>query len=163
MLVWHIITLNKKENEMKTNIKHLLQNNTSKQYIQFVTQNKIIKYIFFGVLSTLVNFSIFIVLKDSMHVPSFIANVISVTCAILFAYVVNAKYVFQSQTIGLLPTLKELMTFVSARLMTMVIEIFGVGFLAALLTIDDTFSKVIINVIVLLLNYVFSKLIFKQK
>lgn len=129
--------------------------------IQKIITNHAIRYIFFGVLSTLVNFGIFALLRHITNLDVTIANVISISCAILFAYVVNAKFVFFS-TANTLPLIfKELSSFVSARLITMFIEIAGVWLLVSVWHYHDMGSKAFINVIVLILNYVFSKLIFK--
>lgn len=127
-----------------------------------IMENHAIRYIFFGILSTLVNFGVFAMLKTWAPFPITVSNIISILCAMLFAYVVNAKYVFFSKARTVSEILKECMTFMSARLITMFIEVFGVWLLAEVWLWDVMISKVLINVIVLILNYVFSKWLFKK-
>lgn len=124
-------------------------------------KHRAIKYIFFGVLTTAVNFIVFELLKNQTGV--FFANVTSVVTAIIFAYFVNAKFVFYSNANGFKAILHELTQFFSARLITMIIEIGGVALFVSLFKQDATFSKIMINIIVLILNYVFSAVIFKKK
>ena len=63
--------------------------------IRDLYENSIIRYIFFGGCTTLVNVLSFYVLRTFLHLSLNPANVISIILAILFAYVVNSRYVFQ--------------------------------------------------------------------
>lgn len=100
----------------------------------------------------------------------FIANVLAWVLAVIFAYVTNKLFVFESYSWNPKFVLRELALFVSARLATGVLEIFGVPFLADLglnqtiFGIDGMVSKIIVSVLVVILNYVFSKIfIFKKE
>ena len=85
----------------------------------------VVNYIFFGVCTTLVNFVTYAILYYyGMEVMP--ANLISITLSILFAYFVNAKYVFNSKAVGFKKVFYELSKFFTARLTTLVIEVFGV-------------------------------------
>ena len=87
----------------------------------------IVNYIFFGVCTTLVNVvTYFILYYYGMGVRP--ANLISITLSILFAYFVNARYVFNSKAAGFRKVFYELAKFFTARLSTLVIEVFGVEF-----------------------------------
>ena len=87
----------------------------------------IVNYIFFGVCTTLVNVvTYFILYYYGMGVRP--ANLISITLSILFAYFVNARYVFNSKAVGFKKVFYELAKFFTARLSTLVIEVFGVEF-----------------------------------
>ena len=103
----------------------------------------IVNYIFFGVCTTLVN-----VVRP--------ANLISITLSILFAYFVNARYVFNSKAVGFKKVFYELAKFFTARLSTLVIEVFGVEFFIYL-GMNAYLSKFIIQFVVLVANYVISK------
>lgn len=118
--------------------------------------NRVIRYIFFGGLTTLVNVFSFFVLRRFIHIELNTANVISITLAIIFAYLVNSKYVFESGKTKL-QKFKEFIKFFGARISTMIIEVAGVYILSELLNLNDMFSKIIIQFIVLVLNYIFSK------
>lgn len=126
--------------------------------------NRVIRYVFFGGLTTMVNLVVFYFLRLVVHMNREVANVISIICAILFAYVVNSRCVFQSKAARLLEHLKEFFKFIGARLSTMVVEVGGVWFMAEILHINDLVGKVIVQFVVLVLNYVFSKfLVFTKK
>ena len=84
------------------------------------------------------------------------ANLISITLSILFAYFVNAKYVFNSRAVGFKKVFYELSKFFTARLTTLVIEVFGVE-LFIYLGMNAYLSKFIIQFVVLVANYVISK------
>ncbi|MBS4762075.1 GtrA family protein [Carnobacteriaceae bacterium zg-ZUI252] len=149
--------------ELKEIIHTFLKNKNIKQLIVSLYGNAVVKYIFFGVLSTLVNFGIFYVLHKMIGWEVFPANLTSISCAVLFAYVVNARFVFESKTTGFIPILQEMGKFIGARLSTLLLELFGVSFLVDTLHSDATISKIGINVIVLIANYVFSAFIFKKR
>ena len=115
--------------------------------------NDVIRYIFFGGCTTVVNLASFFFLRQA-GLQREIANVISVILAIVFAYVVNSKFVFLDKC----ETLKDhIRPFVGARLSTMVIEVGGVWFFAEIVHLNDMVGKLIIQFVVMALNYVFSK------
>lgn len=118
--------------------------------------NDVVRYVFFGGCTTLVNLVCFYVLRK-WKVQLTVANVISIITAILFAYVVNSKYVFQDKCETLKDHLQPFMKFISARLVTMVIEVGGVWLLVEILGMNDMMGKFITQFIVLALNYIFSK------
>ncbi|MDD6058044.1 MAG: GtrA family protein [Clostridiales bacterium] len=127
--------------------------------------NDVLRYIFFGVCTTLVNLVCFSVLRQTTALPLNAANTISVVVAILFAYAVNAKFVFVSKERGFFGKLHEFGRFVGARLFTMGIEVGGVWLLVEKAGIGEFWAKsVIIQIVVLVLNYIFSKfLVFTKK
>ena len=121
-----------------------------KQWIRKMYESSVIRYIFFGGCTTMVNLVSFFILRK-LKVELNIANIISIILAILFAYVVNSKYVFQDKCETLKDHVQPFCKFVSARLITMVIEVGGVWLLVSVMGLNDT------QFIVLILNYVFSK------
>ena len=120
-----------------------------KQWIRKMYESSVIRYIFFGGCTTMVNLVSFFILRK-LKVELNIANIISIILAILFAYVVNSKYVFQDKV-------QPFCKFVSARLITMVIEVGGVWLLVSVMGLNDMIGKFLTQFIVLILNYVFSK------
>lgn len=119
-------------------------------------QNDVIRYVFFGGCTTLVNLVCFFVLRKC-RVELNIANLISIITAILFAYVVNSRYVFQDKCETFKDHIRPFCKFISARLVTMVIEIGGVWLLVEVCKMNDMAGKFITQFIVLALNYIFSK------
>ena len=84
-------------------------------------------------------------------------NLISIITAILFAYVVNSRYVFQDKCETFKDHIRPFCKFISARLVTMVIEVGGVWLLVEVCKMNDMAGKFITQFIVLALNYIFSK------
>lgn len=116
----------------------------------------VIRYIFFGVCTTAVNLVSFFILRQA-SVQREIANVISIILAIVFAYVVNSKFVFQDRCETLKDHIRPFCKFIGARVSTMVIEVGGVWFFAEIVHLNDMAGKLIIQFVVMALNYVFSK------
>ena len=85
------------------------------------------------------------------------ANVISIILAILFAYVVNSRFVFHDRCETLRDHIQPFLKFISARLVTMGIEVGGVWLLAEIMGFRDMLAKFCTQFIVLALNYIFSK------
>ena len=127
-----------------------------KQLIKKLYASSVVRYVFFGGCTTLVNLISFYVLRK-LRVGLNIANVISIILAILFAYVVNSRFVFQDKCETLADHIRPFCKFISARLMTMVIEVGGVWLLVAKLGMNDMVGKFATQFIVLIMNYVFSK------
>lgn len=116
-------------------------------------------YVFFGALTTGVNFSIFFFCYDLLKIEANISNILSIMFAIAFAFVVNKFYVFKSKAISLNVLLREAMQFVTVRLLSMLIEFFGFYVLFHMFNIYEYVSKISISIFVVLFNYITSKLI----
>lgn len=119
-------------------------------------ENDVIRYIFWGGCTTLVNLVSFYIMRTA-GIRLMSANVISIILAILFAYVVNSRFVFHDRCETLKDHIQPFLKFISARLVTMFIEVGGVWFLAEVLGSQDMFAKFCTQFIVLALNYIFSK------
>ena len=122
-----------------------------------------VKYIIAGGCTTAVNFLVFTLLRYVWHIDVNVSNIISIICSVLFAYFANKIYVFGSKTNGYKELAAEFTKFVGARGITMIIEVGGV-FVLDLLHWNGLVAKLITQVIVLVTNYVFSKVfVFKGK
>ena len=127
-----------------------------KELIKKLYKNDVVRYVFFGGCTTMVNLVSFYILRKAGTELS-TANLISIILAILFAYVVNSKYVFQDKCETLKDHIKPLGKFIGARLATMVIEVGGVWLLVEQLHMNDMLGKFATQFVVLVLNYIFSK------
>ncbi len=88
------------------------------------------------------------------------ANIFSWICAVTFAYITNRVFVFKSKEKN---KLKEITSFVSSRITTLLIDMAIMGIFVTLLHFNDKIMKLIVQVVVTILNYVFSKLfVFKK-
>ncbi|MBQ6811776.1 MAG: GtrA family protein, partial [Agathobacter sp.] len=112
---------------------------------------------------TLVNLISYYILRMTTDLDINTANVISVFLAMMFAYYTNSRFVFESQAVEFKDKFREFCKFVSARLVTMVVEVGGVWLMSDVLRINDYIAKFVIQFIVLVLNYIFSKVfVFKK-
>ena len=127
-----------------------------KKLILKIYGNDVIRYVFWGGCTTLVNLISFYFMR-LVGIPLMTANVISIILAILFAYVVNSKFVFHDKCETLKYHILPFLNFVSARLVTMAIEVGGVWLLAVKMDLGDMIAKFCTQFIVLALNYIFSK------
>ena len=100
----------------------------------------VVRYVFFGGCTTLVNLVSFFLLRQA-GVQRDLANVISIILAILFAYVVNSKFVFQDNCETLKDHFRPFCKFVGARGVTMAIEVAGVWFFAEIIHMNDMVRK----------------------
>ena len=135
----------------------------------FKKYKEIILYIVFGGLTTLVNWVIYSLLVRFCGVGITVSNAVAWIAAVVFAFVTNKIYVFESKNKKAKTVAYEFVSFVSSRAITGVIEIFGVPLLVKvgvdekIFGIDGAIAKIIVSVIVIILNYVFSKLIVFRK
>lgn len=128
---------------------------------------EIINYVIVGALTTVVSILSyyifrFFILTGNSQIQVQICTVISWILAVLFAFVTNKKYVFKSKEKGK-KSIIEMFKFYLSRLTTLLIEMGSMWILTAPLHINDKISKILVQFIVLVLNYVFSKLfVFKK-
>ena len=122
------------------------------------------RYIIVGGCTTMVNLVVFTILCKLLHMEVNLSNVISILCAIAFAYVTNKIFVFESKTNTIKETFLEMVKFVGARMSTMAIEVGGVFLLYEVIHQDEVIAKLETQIIVLIVNYFISKFfVFKQK
>ena len=133
-----------------------------KKLILKMYENDVIRYIFWGGCTTLVNLVSFYLMRIA-GLPLMAANIISIILAILFAYVVNSRFVFHDSCETLKDHIQPFVKFISARLVTMVIEVGGVWLLAVVMGFHDMVAKFCTQFLVLVLNYVFSKVFVFRK
>lgn len=125
---------------------------------------RLLRYGIAGVGTTAVNFLLMALLYNGLHWNESVANTVAVVGSVLFAYVVNKLFVFKSKCEGWKALFLEAFSFFSARGVTMLIEIGGVFLFSTLLHFNAWIVKIALNVLVLILNYVFSKIfVFKDK
>lgn len=127
-----------------------------KKCIEKLYHNDMVRYIFFGGCTTLVNLAVFYVLRK-LGMPLTPANLISIITAIIFAYIVNSIFVFHDKCSCLKDHIRPFFKFVSARMITMVVEVGGVWLLVGVMGLNDMVGKLCTQVIVTFLNYIFSK------
>ena len=124
----------------------------------------IILYLFFGVLTTVVNYLIYLPCLYWLHMPAWVSNVLAWIVAVAFAYLTNKPFVFKSHDWSWKVVWPELTKFVIGRLGSFGIETAIIWLCVDILGWDGVLIKVITAVLVIVLNYIFSKLlVFKKK
>lgn len=127
-------------------------------------------YILFGMIVTIVNWCVYALLVAVVGIGITLSNAIAWLLAIIVAFLTNKIFVFRSKTNGIANLLREAGAFLSSRVFTSVLEIFlptalvFIGVNGAFFGIDGFWAKLIVNVIVIVLNYILSKLfVFRKK
>ena len=122
-----------------------------------------ILYVVFGAFTTVVNIVTFAVCTDLFHAGTYSSNLIAWILSVAFAYITNKIWVFESNVHDFKGIMREIVSFVGARLLTlgmdMVIMYIGID----MMHINKLVTKILANVVVIVANYIFSKLfIFKK-
>lgn len=129
----------------------------------FLKYKELILYVFFGGLTTLVNWAGYWLLADVFHVPYLWATAIAQVLSILFAYVTNRIWVFESKAKGFSAVFWEMVRFFGCRAASFVLDLLCMRIGVGGLHVNDMVMKLLSNVIVVIVNYVFSKLIVFRK
>lgn len=142
----------------------------------FIKHKEIIMYLVFGVLTTVVSWGSYAVFESvfkkaivDVNVLVAVANVLSWVTAVLFAYITNKLFVFESKSFKPTILFKELGLFVGSRLISGAVEWVGVPLLVwlglnqTIFGVEGMVAKVLVSVIVVILNYILSKLIVFKK
>lgn len=119
---------------------------------------QILNYGFFGLLTTLVNYGVFYVLLDVFFVPYAVANAVALIVSVAFAFAVNKQFVFASKCWTKEVLKKELPAFLSARAVSGLIDLGSMWLLVDALAVTPKLAKILVNVLIITLNYVFSKI-----
>ena len=122
-----------------------------------IKNKEYILYLIFGILTTLVNFFIYYLFTYILKVNYLISNCLAWLSAVIFAFVTNKTIVFNNYNISLKIIVKEIVNFIKCRLISGFIEVIGLFIIVDKLNIMDMLAKVLIGVIVIILNYIFSK------
>ncbi len=130
----------------------------------FKKYNSIIMYLFFGVCTTLVNIISYYIFAHIFKAGVMFSTVIAWILAVLFAYVTNRKWVFKSYAKTKKEIFNEIVSFFSCRLATGLVDWLCMFIFVEKLGFNDVIIKTLANILVIVLNYIASKLIiFKKK
>lgn len=130
----------------------------------FTKYKDILVYLFFGVLTSLVDFLVFIPLHKLLGVSASVSNIAAWIAAVLFAFFTNKLFVFQSTNWSAENLIKEFWRFTLCRVGTFLIEEVFLFVTADMLSYDGLVMKLLISVVVVVLNYIGSKLfVFRKK
>lgn len=128
------------------------------------SHREMVSYLFFGVLTTAVSFVTYMAFERLIGLDTVTSNVISWVISVAFAYITNRIYVFKSKKIGLANIVTEVGAFFASRLFSGVIETLIMFVFVDKLGYYDVLVKAVATVIVIVLNYILSKLlVFRKK
>lgn len=137
--------------------------------IKKIFKNEAVSYLFWGAGATVVNWIVYTVVSFLSSYSMVVCNSIAWLAAVLFAYVTNRFFVFHSKTHGLTALLREFFFFIGARVFTGLFEIFlpsllfRLGIRQSFLGIEGFWAKAVVTVVIIVLNYILSKLIVFRK
>ncbi|MCQ2495075.1 MAG: GtrA family protein [Lachnospiraceae bacterium] len=138
---------------------HLFKNENTRNKLAKIVNLEIITYLIAGVLTTIVNWIVSYIMNDIIHMQSAtVISIISWVVSVAFAYWINSSWVFKSKYAGMKKEMEKIWKFVSSRLITGVLEVGGMWLFCDVLLWAFWPVKIVISVVVVILNYVFSKL-----
>lgn len=125
---------------------------------------EVLGYLIFGALTTVVNYLVYLPCYNLLGWPAAVSNGVAWVFAVAFAYLTNKPFVFKSHDWSLKVVLPELGKFVACRAVSGVLETVLLLVTVDLFHLDGNIMKVITSVLVVIINYVGSKLlVFKHK
>ena len=123
----------------------------------------IVTYLFFGVLTTAVNYAVYLPCYNLLGLNGAVSNVVAWIVAVAFAYLTNKPWVFKSHDWSLDTVLPDLGKFVACRVGSGVLETGIIFVFVDWLGLDGNVFKLMTSVLVVILNYIGSKLfVFKK-
>ena len=130
--------------------------------IKKLINKEIILYVIFGVLTTIVNLIAYYLFSNIININYLMSNTIAWIISVVFAYITNKFFVFNSSYINKDVIIEEFIKFMNCRLISGLSEVVLLFLFVDLLLMNDIVAKLIIGVLVALINFIFSKVfIFK--
>lgn len=129
-----------------------------------VKYKDILSYLFFGALTTVVNYLVYLPCCNLLGISAGVSNVIAWVVAVVFAFLTNKPFVFKSYDWSAAIVWAELQKFVGCRFGSGVLETAIIFIACDCLHWNQNWMKLITSVLVVILNYVGSKLlVFRNK
>lgn len=131
----------------------------------YFNYKEIVNYLVFGGLATLVNFISYYIFARVIGIDEVISSGLSWLCSVIFAYITNKIFVFESETKSKRQLLKECASFFLARIISGILcDVGTFALMVRVFNINDIFSKIVTQVMVVIVNYIFSKfIVFRKK
>ena len=125
---------------------------------------EVISYLFFGGLTTLVNYIVYLPCYNLLDLSGALSNAIAWVAAVAFAYVTNKPFVFKSHDWSVKTVIPELTKFISCRVGSGLLETAIIFALVDWIGLNGNVIKLATSVLVVILNYIASKLlVFRKK
>jgi len=124
---------------------------------------EIIKYLIIGVLTTTINYIVFVIMVKGLKIEMHTSNIIAWIVSVIFAYFTNKLFVFESKSFKIDILRKEIVSFGLARVFSLLLEEMILYIFVNILNMNQLIIKLISNIIVIIVNYVLSKFIIFKK
>lgn len=118
-------------------------------------RREVLTYLIFGALTTIINIITYFLLTDVMNINYLFSNVIAWFLSVTFAYITNKLFVFEKSS---RKVLEEAISFYGFRVASLGIDSIIMYSMVSIFKINDLLSKIVANVVVIIVNYIFSKL-----
>lgn len=126
--------------------------------------DEVIRYLIIGVLTTIFSLLIYYLFSRGINLDYKISIILSWFMTVIFAFFSNKVVVFKSRTNYIKDFLFEIVNFFKYRILSLLIDFFIMIILIEIININDLIAKVIVQVVIIIVNYVFSKfLVFNQR
>ena len=132
--------------------------------IEALIKNKqLLLYLFFGICTTAINTICYWLLYDALTLSNIVSTILAWLAAVLFAFVTNKVFVFESKRTNTTDRINEVISFFGCRLLTGILDVAIMAFAVDMLQWNGLLWKLISNIIVTIINYIASKyLIFRK-
>ena len=130
----------------------------------YLNYKEVINYLVFGGLTTIVNFVVYCIFARVIEIDEVLSSGIAWVCGVIFAYVTNKIFVFDSKTETKKELLKECASFFLARIVSgITCDVGTFALMVKVFHINDIVSKIVTQVMVVIVNYLFSKFVVFRK
>ena len=129
----------------------------------FIKYKSIISYLFFGICTTIVNVISYQFCYEFLNISNVISTCIAWVLAVVFAYITNKLWVFDSKSFERDILIKEIISFFSCRFLTGILDVVIMYVAVDVFGSKGLIWKIISNILVIILNYIASKLVIFRK
>lgn len=123
----------------------------------FIKHKAVLVYLFFGVLTTVVNYLVYYPLYNLLDMSATVSNIIAWAAAVVFAFLTNKPFVFNSMDWSAGTVLPEFWKFTLCRVGSGLLETAALFVTVDVLSLGGNLMKLIISILVVILNYIGSK------
>lgn len=120
---------------------------------------EVLLYLLFGGISFILNIALYVLLNGMLRINELIANVICWIACVLFQYFTNRTWVFDARPDTPVELLRQMSSFFGGRIFTLAVEEAILAIFITWLNFNSILVKIVAQVVVIVLNYIISKLI----
>ena len=126
-------------------------------------RKEMITYLVFGVLTTIVNIVTYVLITKLMNLDYKLATTIAWVVSVVFAFITNKIYVFNSKGMAVHTLVREFSSFMFFRMLSYLIDLGMMIVLVEWISVNDIISKILANIVVVIINYIASKYVIFRK